>query len=458
MNRPARALRPISRRGLIAGGMLAGVLAAGGVPLQAQVRRGTLRLGLSGGRAMDSWNPAAPQGTFDRVVRQGAVYDCLTEVSATGELLGELAESWEAGPDARVWTITLRKGVTFHDGTALAPEDVIASFAIHRQPTSPAHGIIAQIEEMRAVGPAQIRFTLQGGNADFPFLLADPHLIIAPAERGFDGTGTGLYRLDRIEPGQRVLLSRVEAHYKDGRAGWFDRIDAQVIESQSARIAALTLGRVDAINAIAPAHRALVEAEAGLALTEVQGNARLIAELPGADDDMARALKTALDRQDLIDRRLGGRGVPAEDHPLGASNQYLLPPSAPLADPDRARWLAGRIGPDWPAQLRLRLSAGRMTEDWAFACATAPAGAWAGLGEDSAFRALLLEARASFDSALRAGIYAHLQSDCAERGRVAVVAHVPFVDGHSRQLAHGGTLGATLPLDDCRIAERWHFG
>jgi ABC-type transport system substrate-binding protein len=152
----------------------------------------------------------------------------------------------------------LRNDVEFHDGSRLVPEDVIASFALHNEPQSPAHGIMAQIEEIRAVGRRQIRFVLQDGNADFPFLLADPHLIIAPAARGFDGTGTGLYRLGRIEPGQRVLLNRVEAHYKDGRAGWFDRIEAQVIDSDAARVAALTLGRVDAVNGVAMEHRALV--------------------------------------------------------------------------------------------------------------------------------------------------------------------------------------------------------
>lgn len=35
----------------------------------------------------------------------------------TGELLPWLAESWEASPDATTWTIHLKPGVKFHDGT-----------------------------------------------------------------------------------------------------------------------------------------------------------------------------------------------------------------------------------------------------------------------------------------------------------------------------------------------------
>ncbi|MCC5973797.1 MAG: tRNA-dihydrouridine synthase A [Rubellimicrobium sp.] len=450
---PARPVPPISRRGLIAGGVLAGVLAATGVPLQARSRGGLLRLGLSGG--FDGWNPARAMGHVLRVIGQGAVHDCLTEVSATGELTGELATAWEAGPDARQWTIALRQGVRFHDGTPLVPEDVIASFAVHRDPASPAFGILSQIDGIEALGRTHLRFTLHVGNADFPFLLADPHLTVAPAARGFDGTGTGLYRVARIDPGRGLDLVRVAEHYKDGRAGWFDRVEVQILPGDAARVAALTLGRVDAVDRVPAAHRRLVGGEAGLVLTEVQGNARIMLDLPGAEAAEAFALRRAVDRAGFVADALAGVGSVAADHPLGAANQFLAPLAPPGHDPDAASWLAARLGADWAERLRLRLAPGRPTEDWAFSLATAPAGPWAALGADEAFRARMAEARASFDSGLRAELYAALQADCADRGTATVAAHVPFVDGHSRRLAHCGTLGSTLPLDGGRIAERW---
>ena len=56
----------------------------------------------------------------------GAVFDTLTQVSADGTLVGELAESWEASGDANTWTFKLHQGVNFHNGKAFCADDVVA--------------------------------------------------------------------------------------------------------------------------------------------------------------------------------------------------------------------------------------------------------------------------------------------------------------------------------------------
>jgi peptide/nickel transport system substrate-binding protein len=45
----------------------------------------------------------------------------------------ELAESWEATPDAKKWIFKLRKGVEFHDGKSMDADDVIYSLNWHRK-------------------------------------------------------------------------------------------------------------------------------------------------------------------------------------------------------------------------------------------------------------------------------------------------------------------------------------
>ena len=121
-----------SRRGLLKTGAAAGVIAATGLPAKAAAKRGgTLRLGLNGANTSDSFDGRTHSDAFMINMGHGTVFDCLTEVTAAGELIGELAESWEASADAKTWTFNLRKGVKFHNGKAFGADDVIESLGMH---------------------------------------------------------------------------------------------------------------------------------------------------------------------------------------------------------------------------------------------------------------------------------------------------------------------------------------
>lgn len=425
----------MSRRGLLGAGVLAGVLAASGVPLQARSRNGVLRLGLA--------RPLPAGGGWDRapaVLAQGAVYDTLAEIRPTGELVGELVRSWETERGARRWHLALRADAVFHDGTPLRAADVLASFARHR--TGPAGWALANVGRLEPQGPLALLATLQEGDPDFPFLLADPRLIVGPEGR-FDGTGTGLYRLgEALGPG-RLRLDRVTAHWKDGRAGWFDAVEAVHLPSPEARLEALLAGDVDAVDPLPPP---LAEAalEAGLAVAAVQGNRQLHARLPqGADPALAPLLPPALDRAALA---AAWGGVPAADHPLGPLHPALsaLPP--PAFEPAAAAALG--------TSPLLRPWEGRPTEAASFAKALA--GPWAALRDDLALARLLRAARAA-EGAERVALYAEAQALCAEAAPVAVVAHVPAVTLHARHLAHDAAVSPLAPLDGGRLAERWWF-
>lgn len=65
--------------------------------------------------------------------RQGSqvtevLYDGLTEVDENNEVVGKVAESWEANDDSTVFTFTLRDDVTFSDGEAVTPTTFVKSW------------------------------------------------------------------------------------------------------------------------------------------------------------------------------------------------------------------------------------------------------------------------------------------------------------------------------------------
>lgn len=220
----------LDRRALFASGAAAALLAATGLSAGALPKRGgKLRLALSGASRSDDWTKG--DGLFMQVAKVGLIYETLTEVAADGTLRGELATDWTSSSDARVWTFDLRKDVAFHDGMPFSARDVVQG--------------LAALGNLEAVTPDRIRITLHTPDTALPFRLATPAHIIRPAHAPETGIGTGLYHVTHFAPGQQLLAERTRGHWKDGQAGWFDRVELVSIPSESVRAQAVAEYLVD---------------------------------------------------------------------------------------------------------------------------------------------------------------------------------------------------------------------
>ena len=510
----------INRRGLLKSGVVAGIIAATGLPAKAAAKRGgTLRLGLSGANTSDSWDGRTHSDHFMIHMGHGTVFDCLTEISASGELIGELAESWEASADAKTWTFNLRKGVKFHNGKSFGADDVIESLNMHTAEgaKSAAKPIVTAISEMKKLGEHQIQFVLEAGNADFPFLLSDYHIMMFPAgmvdEAIAKGIGTGLYRVVSFDPGVRCVLTRVDSHYKDGHAGWFDDIEAIAINDSSARMNALMTGQVDAVSKVDFKTEPSMRANPNVNIFEVTGNMHytfpmLTNQAPFDDINVRKALKYSLNRQEMVDKILQGHGAAGNDHPIGPANQYLAKDIPQLElDIDKAKFHLKAAG---LKELNLDMSAssaafngavdgaqlyqasakeagininvvqepadgywsnvwlkkgwcasywsGRVTEDWMFSTSWASGVPWnESHWENARFQELLISARAELDSDKRREQYGEMQMLASAEGGVIIPMFANFVDAASSKLAHGPDIGNVWMMDSSRLTERWWF-
>src|SRR5690606_18717702 len=185
----------------------AGSLLASAARAQGAQKGGDLRLGLQGGESTNSLDPA----TWLTQVPQnfGSTWGELLVLQSPqdGSPQPVLAESWEASDDATEWRFAIRKGVTFHNGKELEPEDVAQTLRRHSDEAtqSAALGVLRDIAEI-AVDGDYVVIRLSRGNADLPLLLTDYHLVIQP-NGGYDqpdaGIGTGPYKVEVNEPGVR---------------------------------------------------------------------------------------------------------------------------------------------------------------------------------------------------------------------------------------------------------------
>src|SRR5438445_5348712 len=105
------------------------------------------------------------------------LYNTLTRAKpGQVEIEPDLATSWSTTPDALVWTVKLRQGVTFHDGSAFNAEAAkfnIDRWADPKNPYRPKGGTIEAwddfvadtYKESRVVAPETVQIVLKAPNA-----------------------------------------------------------------------------------------------------------------------------------------------------------------------------------------------------------------------------------------------------------------------------------------------------
>ena len=353
----------IDRRQFIASAVAAGVALPAAFSMTDAVlaatpkKGGRLRQGFSAGSTTETLDALKSTGSVVEICNNWCWGSNLTEVQPDGSIGPELAESIEASDKARTWVFKLRKGVTFHNGKSLTPEDVIDSVNRHRGEDSASAGRVAvrvhrgDAQGRRRPGGDQAGCAQRGLPLPAQRLPARHHALrrerqcpTAPAATGPAPTSS-----TRSTPACGPSSSAIPDYFKADRAH-FDEIEHLVILDTAARQNALTTGAVDVIDAIEPKTAHLMARVSGVQIQEVTGtqNRNMVMRLdtPPFDNlDLRLAIKLSAKRQELVDKIEGGHGVVGNDHHISPAQQYYnteLPQRE--YDPDKARFHLKKAG------------------------------------------------------------------------------------------------------------------
>ncbi|MDR2935300.1 MAG: peptide-binding protein [Candidatus Adiutrix sp.] len=184
------------------------------------------------------------------------VYDGLVKLDKNLELVPALAEAWEFSEDQRTLTFKLRQGVSWHDGQPFTARDALFTYELMVDPGTPTAyaNSFQQIEKAEAVDDHTFRVTyrrpLAKALSTWSFSIMPAHLLegrdLAASPLARRPVGTGPYKMEKWEAGQRVTLVANDDYF-EGRPH-IDRVVIKVIPDLNAQMLELEAGHIDTMN------------------------------------------------------------------------------------------------------------------------------------------------------------------------------------------------------------------
>lgn len=356
-----------SRRDFLKGSLGAGLLLGSGLGTAwaqteqagTPVKGGHLKLGLDGGSSTDSLDPATYVSAIAFCLARSFGDHLVASDPATGKPVPSIAESWDSADNAKTWTFKIRNDVEFHNGKKLTVDDVVKTLQRHSdaKSRSGALGFLKSIVSIDGHGNDLV-VKLSESNVDLPLIFTAYHLVIQPNggnDNPNEGVGTGPYKLVSFEPGVRALFEKNKNDWRE--RGYVDSFEIIVMNDATARIAAISAGRVHFINSVSAKTVPLLQRAPGLQILNSPGRGHYTLPMhvdtaPFDSNDLRLALKYAIDREALLQTVLGGYGTIGNDFPINATYPYFPEIEQRAYDPDKAAFHFKKSGHDGPILLR----------------------------------------------------------------------------------------------------------
>ncbi|GIU84841.1 MAG: glutathione ABC transporter substrate-binding protein [Acidimicrobiales bacterium] len=314
---------------------------------------GTLVYGLEA--ESDGWNPARNRWALSGLMVAMAVYDPLAMLDERGEPHPYLAEAIQPNADYTVWTIRLREGVRFHDGTPLEARHVARALEEFRR-SGLTGAALSPIAEVRTEDAMTVSVRMKHPWAAFPTILTGqvgvvPHPSVFDTEEGSARpVGTGPFRFEEWVPGKHWRGTRNENYWRRGLP-LLDRVEFRPLSEPRTRANAVASGEVHVIHTSGDEDilRFTEAARRGeVQLVEDQGESEEVFVLlntaapPFDDVRVRRALSYATDRQAFIEALGNGILEPAYG-PFSPSSPWYVDAGVPAYSPSRARQIVREV-------------------------------------------------------------------------------------------------------------------
>lgn len=284
------------------------------------------------------------------------LYDTLISFTEGLEPEPGLAESWEQTSPTEL-TLTLREGVTFHDGEPFNAEAVVYNFERAKGEGSNIQADLASVERVTADDELTVTYHLTNPDASLLLVLADrAGMMVSPKAAEAAGgdlstTPVGAGGWEFVEWKRGNVLKVTEfADYWDEESERVSAIDFNIMPDPKTRVTSLRSGQQDVVMEVSPsdsdslenASNVSLDASPRVNLNQVYLNK---AAPEFSDPQVRKALSLAIDREALLKSGYFNRGVVA-DGIVPGGDYWAAPPSSVKSeyDPDEAKRLLADAG------------------------------------------------------------------------------------------------------------------
>jgi ABC-type transport system substrate-binding protein len=314
---------------------------------------GELKVGLESG--ISTLDPAASLSQpADKDIAL-AIYDPLMSFDKDNKFVPFLATDVKSSADLKTWTVTLQKGVKFHDGTDFNADAVVAHWKRMADPaTNSPWGTSAANEVPTKTDDYTVTFNLVTPNVGFPNDLAgtmgyipSPTAVAKdPAGFGLHPVGTGPFSLSSFEASGQVVVAKNPNYWRKDASGtqlpYLDKITFLPIPDTAKRLQAVQNKDVDLIQTADTSTVVDALKVKSLKVQKVTGSSSTILlfnnkKAPLDDLNVRTALALATDRDAI--NQTGYQGARTEAYSLFAPDSPYFDKDAvqPKFDLDKAK-------------------------------------------------------------------------------------------------------------------------
>ncbi|ATF91879.1 glutathione ABC transporter substrate-binding protein GsiB [Cedecea neteri] len=301
-------------------------------------------------------DPYDANDTLSQAVAK-SFYQGLFGLDKDMKLQNVLAESYKVSDDGLVYTIKLRTGVKFQDGTDFNADAVKANLDRASNPDNhlKRYNLYKTIAKTEVVDPSTVKITLKEPFSAFINILAHPATaMISPAalqkygkDISFHPVGTGPYQLDTWNQTDFVKVKKFAGYWQQGLPK-LDSITWRPVVDNNTRAAMLQTGEAQFAFPIPYEQAGVLEKNSKLELVASPSIMQRyismnVTQKPFDNPKVREAINYAINRQALVKVAFSGFATPAEG---------VVPPSLAYAekfkpwpyDPAKAKALLKEAG------------------------------------------------------------------------------------------------------------------